>query len=368
MDANSNALASFDAALNSVGLRPADYPNLRKSIEFSSDRIADARIKLDQSLRAEDPPIDVVAFGSMARYEMTPASDFDYLVVAYSIDNKPGASRRSLEVADSLRSSLGGELVGEATQPPIRKPGQTGLFGTIVSAPDLVEVIGLERDTNHTHSRRILVLEESVSLYRPTQHSELIQAIVGRYLEARPASASGVPRFLLNDLARYWRTLSVDYQAKTPPPAKYSLRYLKLLISRKFAYASSVLPLFYHAVSPPSARDDAPVVSMADHLFASFSLPPITRLLSFSRVLRAAGDNAALEGVRGALGCVETFNELAGSDAWRDQIKAECASDSPREQPGFSQARELARSLQESLQSIFFSETMAPISQKYLIF
>ncbi|MEV0949687.1 DUF294 nucleotidyltransferase-like domain-containing protein [Promicromonospora sp. NPDC050249] len=344
----------FTRALGVLSLDADRYPNLLAAINLSATRVERAREVLKNELGEPDPPIDVVAFGSMARFEMTPASDFDYLVIAYGLDVQPGAYRRTLTIADNLRATI-----GEAND--IRKPGTSGLFGIMVSAPDLVDVIGLERDTNHSHSRRVLLLEESVSLYDPAKHARLIEAIIGRYLEARPPSASGMPRFLLNDLARYWRTLSIDYQAKTPPPARYSLRYLKLLISRKFTYASALAPLM--------------TVVLAEHpdlhtsLCDAYSRPPILRMLDLGAVLHSKGDTSAVRAIAQTLDVTDEFNGLLGQQEWRDRVKRECTeTNDPRAPTEFARARKLARQLQTHLEEVFFSETLAPIARKYLTF
>lgn len=353
------AADEFAGALKRLNVDDGDFPHLKTSIELSARRILDARKQLASVLDVEKPPIDVVAFGSMARFEMTQESDFDYLVIAYGLDVKPGAYRRSLAITDGLRTSLGDEP-DALNASIIREPGASGLFGTVVSAPDLIEVIGLERDTNHSHSRRVLLLEESVSLYDQQQHERLIEAIIGRYLEARPPSVSGMPRFLLNDLARYWRTLSVDYQAKTPPPARYSIRYLKLLISRKFTYASSIAPLVA-AVIP--GYDD-----LAAGLRRAYARPPMLRMLDLAHTLSDQGDEAAVAGVVDALRVVDQFNSLLGRASWRAQIKTDCESPDPRAQATFAEARVLASRLQDALEAVFFSESIAPIARKYLTF
>lgn len=328
-------------------------------MDLSAGRIARARLELSNELSTDAPPIDVVAFGSMARYEMTTQSDFDYLVVAYGLDVQPGSYRRGLAIADRLRTTLDGAAGSVASQ-AIRQPGASGLFGTIVSAPDLIEVIGLERDTNHSHSRRVLLLEESVSLYRPSEHASLLEAIIGRYLEARPPRTGGMPRFLLNDLARYWRTLSVDYQAKTSPPVRYSLRYLKLLISRKLTYASALAPLVVAVLSEPADLNFA--------LRHAYAQPPALRLLGLADLLAERGDAPAVAAVASSLDVANEFTALLGDSEWRAQIDRDCSSQDPRNQRTFAHGRDLARDLQEHLEALFFSRTISPIAKKYLTF
>ena len=56
----------------------------------------------------------------------------------------------------------------------------------------------------------------------------------------------GVPLFLLNDIARYWRTMVVDFPSKQRTRANqgYALRSIKLGLSRKLIYASGLLACF----------------------------------------------------------------------------------------------------------------------------
>lgn len=85
--------------------------------------------------------------------------------------------------------------------------------------------------------------------------------ILERYFEQDVHfSVSGkcrVPRFLLNDLTRYWRTICVDYAAKhrEQDGKKWALRNAKLRLSRKLIYASGLAFCFSCELDPP--KEDA---------------------------------------------------------------------------------------------------------------
>jgi hypothetical protein len=179
----------------------------------------------------------------MARREMSGASDFDYLILAHGL--VPDARKfRSYRAA----------CVDWCQKRALAFPGQTGIFGRVVSATELVEQIGLEFDTNASLTRRILLLEEGVSVFQPDLHRQLIEVTIKRYLDGQSLDEHGVPRFLVNDITRYWRTIAVDYQAKVwqrLDRTNWGLRYLKLRIPRKLTFVGSVIPLFLVSLREP---------------------------------------------------------------------------------------------------------------------
>jgi hypothetical protein len=85
----------------------------------------------------------------------------------------------------------------------------------------------------------------------------LTPKILERYFEGDVHfSAAGkcrVPRFLLNDLTRYWRTICVDYAAKhrDQSGSKWALRNAKLRFSRKLIYASGLAFCLSCELDPP---------------------------------------------------------------------------------------------------------------------
>jgi hypothetical protein len=343
--------AEFGSVIDRLGWGNDDLPHLRRSYELTEAAIKIARDRLGR-LNLDGRSVDAVGLGSMGRFELSEESDFDFLVVCHG--SEPEDLGSIVREVDDLRRFIvpGIEL---------REPGSTGLFGTAIRDADLYQQIGLLADTNDTHSRRSLVFEESVSLHDPLRHRALLRTMASRYVEALPFGQSSVPRFLVNDLARYWRQLTVDYQAKSETGSPSTVRRLKLLGPRKFTFAASILPLL--TLDQRGIRKE----DVVDRLVEVFESPPTLRFLSEIEFLGQTDDAVLLEGRR-ALLAMDEMNGLFTDGAWRAAL-ATVQSKAEAESLGeYKLARGHARDLQESLERIFFSPTIESLTRKYLVF
>ena len=160
--------------------------------------------------RVLDADSSLVLFGSFARHEMLGGSDCDWtLVIDGSAKNSHASTARLIERA-----------IKEADGKGLRAPGSSGTFGNLWFSHDLVHRIGGTEDSNLNLTRRILMLLESrpISLAASDSAdpiwSEVLNCILERYFEEdahyAPTGPRKVPRFFLNDLTRYWRTIGVD--------------------------------------------------------------------------------------------------------------------------------------------------------------
>ncbi len=335
--------AVLEEAVQALGI--ADRVDALKAAAARSDNIiSDARSFLSKEIEPVDVPVDVVVLGSIARREATTESDFDFLVIAYGLPDRVTQTREMLSAVDRLRAKLA-----------LSAPGRTRLFGRVVSAPDLTERIGLEQDTNLTHSQRILILEESVSIYQQDRHRQLVRSIVDRYLADYQSPKQGVPRFLLNDVLRYWRTLAVDYQAKRweDLESDWGLRYLKLILSRKVAFAGTLVSLLLAGEAT------------TDYFLSQFEMPPLSRLAQ----LHAALDPTLRDHLRDAIVIANEFAIKLADGNFRQAARKVSSRADIREGSEFALLRERARDLQRALEALFFdSEPLRERSRKYLSF
>ncbi|WP_417804998.1 DUF294 nucleotidyltransferase-like domain-containing protein [Thalassospira lucentensis] len=222
---------------------------------YSAQRLSDMRRALAARLTGDN--FCVVVTGSYGRHEASDQSDLDYFIIGREAER---AQAPHSEVSDIL-----GKMV-------TKKPAVNGPFSSYITAEELVNRIGLDGDTNSITTRRLLFLLECEWLYNETGKRKFFDDLIANYVTTT-VTRDSIARFLVNDVIRYYRTISVDFEIKTregDASKAWAPRRLKLVFSRKMLYFGGII-----AAAETAGRD---YTGKREKLSELLQLPPITRL------------------------------------------------------------------------------------------
>ena len=231
---------------------------------------------------------------------------------------------------------------------------------------EVIHHIGGQADSNRNTTQRVLMLLEACPVRQTGYAGELgpyervTRNILFRYLHddtnfaAGGAMGSRIPRFLLNDIVRYWRTMCVDFAYKEWEQAggKWAIRNIKLRMSRKLLFVSGLLTVFScfrnDALRIDSAKANEYLPMMEKHLTRFVRSTPVNILVWTLDRLGLASQAADIltryddflqrldkADVRSHLGC------LPARQIYRDQQ--------------FLELREISHQFQDALDEVFFN-------------
>ena len=343
-----------------------DFPILQKIQEVSDEK----KSELDALLRREISEYDsvdtsLVVFGSLARREWTAGSDLDW---TYLVDGQ--ANSDHLVIAQKINAAIKAEF---------KDPGPTGIFGNMAFSHDLVHQIGGQSDTNKNTTQRILLLLESRAVGKESAYDRVIKAVINRYLEednhllSEDGSSYRVPRFLLNDIVRFWRTMAVDFASKQRDRSGngWGLRNAKLRMSRKLIFASGLLVCFSCNLDPElqkkistDGKDKSAIkLSLVKHIHDYVRLTPLQVL---ARSLQAYSVPASVQA--SLFASYADFLALLDDERARKNLE-ELRAEGSRTDPTFTRVKNISRTFEKSLDHIFFeNEHLKSLTRKYGVF
>jgi Nucleotidyltransferase domain. len=328
------------------------------------------RSDLDDTLAEElgeytSEDASLVVFGSLARDEWTSASDLDW---TYLIDGQ--ANSGHLSITQQIAAVIGKH------KEKFRPPSATGTFGNMAFSHDLVHQIGGQHDTNRNMTQRVLLLLESKAIgTRTDAYERIIKAVINRYLEEdnQLLTADGgsyrVPRFLLNDIVRFWRTMAVDFASKQRDRGGngWGTRNAKLRMSRKLIFASGLLTCFGCRLDPElhsriSPHNGAIKLPLVNHLSEYVALTPLQVM---AKTIRS--QNVPEEVTHDLFSSYAEFLHMLNSPA-RDALDSLRAEDS-RTDKLWERVRFISEQFERALDNIFFENvSIKPLTRKYGVF
>lgn len=314
------------------------------------------------------PDTSVVVHGSLARQECTIGSDLDWTLL---VDGVADASVQHTFLA--IKGALNDET--DFKRLGLKVPGQEGTFGSLAFSQPMMHYIGGEEDSNSNTTRRILLLLEAMPIGNGQKAFQRVrQGILRRYLdEDRGLLQEGhddrsirwVPLFLLNDFARYWRTMAVDFAYKqfTRGNKGYAIRSIKLGTSRKLLFASGLLACFWCDPNIAGIQHKEPQKqALIDHLEKFLSLTPLERLARFFVVHINRSDSTFLrETARKLFETYDAFIGLLNDDEKRKRLEELKSETAPNDEV-FQYARSIRRTFRLAIQDMFLHNE-SPLQQ-----
>lgn len=321
--------------------------------------------------KTESQDISVVIFGSLARREWTSQSDLDWTLL---IDGP----------VDSKHATEANRLARRVAEQSFKQPGPTALFGKLAISHNLVHEIGGSDDSNRNFTQRLLLLLESRAVEREDAHRRVIDGVLHRYLTNDPRTLAPrhiplrVPRFLFNDVVRYWRTMCVDYANKYRDRTGegWAVRHLKLRMSRKLIFVAGMILCFscdiglypdlkkkFRDLFSTDETEQAPVKELVDYLRNLCGRGPLESLAEVCMNFAGAGTAKML---------FDAYNDFLGilrTPALRDHL-SQLNPDLADTDPGFQAARLIGKRFHEGLVKLFFVDNsrLAELTRYYGVF
>lgn len=312
-----------------------NFSHLFAARERTAVGLAERSERLEVLAHASD--VSIVLMGSWGRAEVTAASDDDFMLLVH------GAEREGVEpsveaVADVLDSS----------------PGTQGIFGVPVFSERLVHDIGLDRDDNSNLTRRMLFMLESVPVTGVEAYRAVREGVLDRYLD-ESVKAYRPPRFLLNDVVRYWRTICVDFAGKEHEgPKKWGLRNAKLRTSRKILFAGGLLPVL------ECFRFD--LEKIRDYLEEQLDMLPT------DRIAQSFLEHKAVEPGARTFGAYDEFVGRMNDEEFRSELR-DVVRDNSADSSAFADIQRIGHELQDGLLALLYETRALPqVVRDYAIF
>jgi len=228
--------------------RFSEFKSIDKAYKHSAKILDSLRADFDAVL-AESPykeRLTIVTTGSFGRGEASEESDLD-LFIFFDSD----------KYDDTLQEEK--NAIQNVVEKYINKSaGDTGMFGpeAVIKFNEMLQNLGGNKDSNLLLTRRMLFLLEGKWLYGEERFKEYRTDLLNRYIKAGDPERQ-ISRFLLNDIIRYYRTITTDFEFKVTENNKsWGLRNVKLRFSRKLLYFGGVISIAETAFSAQTEKNE----------------------------------------------------------------------------------------------------------------
>ena len=168
--------------------------------------------------------ICIYACGSMGRLEMTEKSDLDLFFVTEAIKVEDFA------IANLDKYLFFSKLYEINSRLKYQDPSKGGIYWEFTPKENLLDIGSRQEDYNNSFTARMLLLLESKPLYNENAYKKIVKETIDKYFsDYTDYSDEFYPLFLMNDILRYWYTLTLNYEYRRDDSDDANKRYWKRL-------------------------------------------------------------------------------------------------------------------------------------------
>jgi len=223
---------------------------LNKANDFSNKKLDELITGLSASLTKEEFKTDflknicVYACGSLGRCELSEKSDLDLFFIYNKQDSCSNLEKyRFFSKIYDVNKELG-----------FKDPSKGGGFWDLISKENLVEIGSRNEDYNNSFTARLLLILESKPIFNIELYNNIVKDVVDAYfIDYKSHPSNFLPMYLINDILRYWFTLTLNYEHRRDDKDNKQTRYwkrLKLKFPRLLTCFSTLACLYKKDIKP----------------------------------------------------------------------------------------------------------------------
>ena len=194
--------------------------------------------------------ICVYACGSLGRLEMTHKTDLDLFFIALNDSDK-----ESKEIYSNVNRYLFfSNLYSINKELGYHEPSKHGDYWVFTPKCNLLDIGSRQEDYNNSFTARMLLILESKPIFNESGYRELLKEVIEKYfVDYKDYKSRFYPLYLMNDIMRYWYTLTLNYEYRRDggdDANEKSWKRLKLKYARLITCFSMIACLYKKSITP----------------------------------------------------------------------------------------------------------------------
>jgi len=191
----------------------------------------------------------VYACGSLGRLEMSKQSDLDLFFISMPDENDDSPFFSNID-----KYIFFAKLYEINKKLGYQDPSKKGEYWNFITKKKLLDIGSRQEDFNNSFTARMLLLLESKPIYNTLAYKNLVTEIIDKYFIDYVNNREDFhPLFLMNDILRYWYTLTMNYEHRrdeNDSESKKNWKRLKLKYARLVTCYSMLGCLYKNNITP----------------------------------------------------------------------------------------------------------------------